>query len=141
MTCLLNQQSRRWIILQNKNFPTFQNLGSGLETRGTLESPDRLESVATLLQRPECDRGRRSFAKEDHGHVSRTISTAEPENGASARHRSRGTSSISSSCAERMFESQRWWASQRQSNGGILEVHPPKIKWQPCCGRCLTQAR
>jgi hypothetical protein len=30
-----------------------------------------------------------------------------------------------------MFVSQRWWASQRQSNGGILEVRPPKIKWHP----------
>src|SRR5437016_9552918 len=106
--------------------PTLQSLGSGLETHGTSESPDRPASAATSLQRSECDRGRRSFAKADRGHVSRTTSATEPENGASARGRGLGPSSLSSSCSERMFVSQRWWASQRQSNGGILEVRPPK---------------
>src|SRR6185295_2214454 len=85
--------------------PTLQSLGSGQETRGTSGSPDRPESVAASLQRPKCDRDRRSFATADRGHVSRTTLTTESETGASARCRA-----LSSFCVESLFENQGWWA-------------------------------
>src|SRR6185503_10106022 len=90
--------------------PTLQSLGIDLETHGISGSPDRPESVAASLQRPKCDRGRRSFATADRGHVSRTTLTTESENGASVRCRARRTSSISSFCVESLIENQGWWA-------------------------------
>src|SRR5215510_3761932 len=121
--------------------PILRNLGSGLETHGTSELPDPLESVATSLQRLECDRGRRSFAKAGHGHVFHTTSATEPENDAFSKGRVRGTSSVASACAERIFVKWAWWASQRQSNGGILEVHSPKINQLPDATRAVGDAQ
>src|SRR4051794_14776435 len=77
--------------------PTLQSSGSGLEIRNTSESLDRPVFVATSLQRPEYDRGLRSFATADHGRIFYTTLIAESENGAFERRRVRWTSSASSS--------------------------------------------
>jgi len=44
------------------------------------------------------------------------------------KRRVHGASSIFSFSSERLFESLKWWALQRESNGDILKVHQAKIK-------------